>query len=51
MKYYCNCCGTDFTEEQGKRFSESETEVACPNCGATRLIDDDDDSIIEQYNG
>jgi len=38
--YHCNCCGTDFVE------NETTTEIICPTCTAERV--GDDDYIIEK---
>ena len=40
MRYYCNCCGADWSAE------ENEEVVVCPECGAE--YDPDDESIIEK---
>lgn len=47
MKYHCNCCGRDFSEDEAFRNSMDAT-VTCPECGAERC-DDGDDYIIEEY--
>lgn len=38
-KYYCNCCGEDFTSDN--------KDVVCPNCGCEY---DEDNDNIEKYN-
>ena len=46
-RYYCNCCGCDFSEEEGKIVHAEEIEIRCPMCGANY---DEDGSYVESYN-
>lgn len=51
-KYWCKCCGHDFSEEEGrKRFVSNPQyydEITCPMCEAAY---DEDENYIEAYNG
>ena len=49
VRYYCNCCGCDFSEEEGKIVHSEEIEIRCPMCGAD-YDEDDDERVIERYN-
>lgn len=46
-RYYCNCCGRDFTEEDSKKYNAILDCIVCPTCGAER--EKDDDRFIEEY--
>ena len=41
-RYYCNCCGHDFTKEVGQKHAMFDDEIICPQCGA--YYDENDDS-------
>lgn len=45
-RFYCNCCGCDWGI---KGDVEDESQIECPDCGA--IYDEDDEAIIESYNG
>lgn len=49
-RFYCNCCGCDFDEIEGKDYvvmSGADAEIVCPVCGA--YYDEDDEDVIESY--
>lgn len=49
-RYYCNCCGCDFSESEGEEYAElirSDATIVCPVCDAA--YDEDDETIIERY--
>lgn len=46
-KYYCNCCGYDFYEEEGAATDGFVEMIRCLNCGAERYSNEDD-YIIEE---
>lgn len=50
VRYYCNCCGCDFSEEDGKIAHSEEIEIRCPMCGANYDEDDTDERVVERYN-
>lgn len=49
-RYYCNCCGCDFSEDEGRKayiFSpEYYEQIICPMCEAPY---DEAESFIECY--
>lgn len=47
IRYHCNCCGTDFSDEESFQCSIFPDVIMCPNCGVER--EDETDDIIEEY--
>lgn len=41
MKYYCNCCGTEFESPEEKGI------IKCPNCGCE--YDEENEAYIERF--
>lgn len=50
VRYYCNCCGCDFSEDEGKIVHSEEVEIRCPMCDAYCDEEDPDERYIERYN-
>ena len=50
VRFYCNCCGCDFSESEGTRHHAEETEIVCPMCSAYYDEDDPNERFIERYN-
>ena len=50
VRYYCNCCGCDFSEEEGIVCHSEETEIRCPMCDAYYDEEDAGERYVERYN-
>ena len=48
MRYYCNCCGCDFSESEGTRYYSEGCGVSCPKCGECYF--EDDKTCVEKYD-
>jgi rubredoxin len=48
VRYYCNCCGCYFSEEEGKIVHSEEIEIRCPMCGANYDEEDTDERVVER---
>lgn len=46
-EYYCNCCGWEFTAEEGTATDGETTWIRCPICSAERYTEEED-YIIEK---
>ena len=49
-RFYCNCCGCDFSEQEGRKHHIDESAIECPMCGAYYDEEDPDEPYIEKYN-